>query len=539
MQKKRIKFATMQALAVKVLLCIVCTLTLLRGAAASDPADYLPLIVGQKWTLRSPAVSTPVVLEVLSRHDDQFEVKFDNPWVNSVMTFQPQAGKYILTALTMGGQSVPASNDVYYDFTVHDGQKWKNHIGTLTLISRSKTVRTRTRTYTNCVEIQEINSQGNKLYWFFAPGVGYVQFGDGPQAFVLDEASSGKSPAETPISVVQPPPLTAKRGVGSDRTWIALAANPAPDEGYTPQTVKRRFEQSLSAGVTYVYLSPKWNELEPRPGKYEFKDLDFLIGEAVSAGLPLVCNLRVIDTNQRAIPSDLMSKSFRDPKVRDRITNLLRAMLPRMHGKLRYMLIGNEVDGYFKAHQGEIGEYRDFFALGASVVKATVPGTPVSLSVTFDGLSIADNLLKPLLEQTDFLALTYYPLRPDFTVRDATDVPSDFGRMIQVAHGRKILLQEVGYPSSPINGSSEDKQAAMFAAVFRQLQEHLQDFIGANFLFMSNLSDSVVDTLAKYYSLPNGERFKAYLKTLGMLDDGGHPKKSWDVFQQQAQLLRK
>jgi len=510
-----------------------------RFAAASDPSDYLPLVAGQKWTLRSPAVGKPIILEVLSMHDNQFDVKFENPWINSVMTFQPQGGKYVLTALTMGGQSAPPSSDVYYDFTARDGQSWKNHIGTLTLVSRSKTVRTRTRTYTNCAEIQEINSQGNKLYWFFAPGVGYVQFGEGPQAFVLDEAASGLSAAATEPPVVQPPPLSAKASVGSGNTWIALAANPAPNEGYTPQTVKRRFEQSLSAGVTYVYLSPKWNELEPQPGKYQFKDLDFLISEAVSAGLPLVCNLRGIDTNQRAMPPDLTSKSFRDPNVKDRMTNLLHAMLPRMHGKLRYMLIGNEVDGYFKGHQGEIGEYRDFFASAASVVKATLPGTPVSLSITFDGLSIADNQLKPLLQQTEFLALTYYPLHPDFTVRDASDVPADFGRMIQVAHGRKILLQEVGYPSSAINGSSEEKQAAMFAAVFRQLQKHSEDFIGANFLFMSDLSDSVVDTLARYYSLPNADSFKAYLKSLGMLDDGGKPKKSWEVFQEQSQLLRK
>ena len=79
----------------------------------------------------------------------------------------------------------------------------------------------------------------------------------------------------------------------------------------------------------------------------------------------------------------------------------------------------------------------------------------------------------------------------------------------------------------------------MFAAVFRELSTHSQDFIGANFLFLSNLSDEVVNSLAKYYSLANADRFKAYLKTLGMLDDQGRPKKSWEVFQQQAQLMKK
>ena len=143
------------------------------------------------------------------------------------------------------------------------------------------------------------------------------------------------------------------------------------------------------------------------------------------------------------MPPDLMGKSFRDSKVRERFKGLISAMLTRMHGRLRYMLIGNEVDSYFRGHPGEVSDYSEFYKVGVAGVKAIVPGTQVSVSITFDGLGIADSLLEPLLQQTDFLALTYYPLRPDFTGRNPGDVPSDFNRIIQATQ----------WPQDPAPGS--------------------------------------------------------------------------------------
>lgn len=529
-------------------LAVLLLTTIISGAAAPTPAyaatpgndDYLPLAVGNKWVLRSRTVSTPIVLEVTGKSAEGYELKFDNPWISSVLTVQPAAGAVSLTALSMGGQrSAMPSGTVYYDFNVRDGQHWSNRIGTMTLVSRNKTVNASGRRYEHCVEIQEVNSKGDRLFWFFAPGIGFVQFGEGAWAFVLDESSS-RLPGHSNAVAGTGTTAVAAASVGSSggKVWIALAANPAASASFNPGTVNARFDQSVRAGISYVYLSPKWNELEPHQGKYNFKDIDFQIAQAVRNGLPLVCNLRVIDTGNRAMPSDLQHRSLRDREIKDRLLALIDAVMPRLKGRAQYMLIGNEIDSYFKGHRGEVQDYRDLLQAGAARIKQLQPGTRVSASITFDGIGEADSLLKPILDATDFFALTYYPLRPDFTVRDPEVVPSEFTRIIAAAHGKKILLQEVGCPSSPVNNSSEDKQARMFRAVFEQLRAHSNNFIGAYFFLMSDLPDSVVNSLAAYYKLPNADRFKAFLKTLGMFDDQGRPKKSWEVFQQEAPRMK-
>ncbi len=510
--------------------------------AARNSGDYLPLAVGTKWVLRSKSVSTPIVLEVTSKSGDGYELKFDNPWVSSVLTLRPANGAVTVTGVSMGGQraSVPAGT-VYYDFNARDGQQWSNRIGTMTLLSSRKKVTTSGRNYQDCVEIREVNSKGDQLFWFFAPGVGFVQFGEGAWAFVLDEASS-RLPGQRWAAPVEdnrpkPPARPGARGARSD-VLIALAANPASVQGFTPRAMTERFEESVRAGVSYVYLSPKWNELERQKGRYNFKDIDFQVDEALRYNLPLVCNLRILDTNQRSMPSDLQNRSLRDRELTDRLVAMLRALMPHLKGRARYILIGNEIDGYFKQHRGEVQDYADLFRTGAAAIKLMQPGANVSVSITYDGISEADSLLRPILEETDFFALTYYPLRPDFTVRDPDDVPSDFRRIISAARGKQILLQEVGYPSSPTNNSSEERQAELFRAVFEQLRSHGDVFIGAYFFLMSDLPDSTVNDLARYYSLPNADRFKAFLKTLGMFDDHGRPKKSWEVFQQEAQRVK-
>src|SRR5438445_1601144 len=119
--------------------------------------------------------------------------------------------------------------------------------------------------------------------------------------------------------------------------------------------------------------------------------------------------------------------------------------------------------------------------------------------------------LSQVARETDYLGLTYYPLSPDFRVRGPENVPSDFAQIFAAAGGNKILMQEIGCPSGGANGSSEDRQAGIYTAVLDQLAKQPQRFIAANFLFMSDFSDSVVDGLAKYYKMPGADRFRSFL----------------------------
>jgi hypothetical protein len=62
-------------------------------------------------------------------------------------------------------------------------------------------------------------------------------------------------------------------------------------------------------------------------------------------------------------------------------------------------------------------------------------------------------------------------------------------------------------------------------------------FVGVNFTFMSDFSDSVVKGFTAYYHMPGADRFASFLKTLGMFDDRGRPKKAWEVFARKVKSL--
>lgn len=508
-------------------------------AEAGSGSEYLPLTVGKRWVLRSATTEVPIVFEVLDKQGENYRLKFDNPWANSELMVTPKNGKYYVTAVTMQGQTAPLPDGtVYWDFTVPKGAKWSNQIGTMTVVARDKVVRAGDQTYNDVVQIHEVGRKGSQLYWAFAPGVGFVQFGEGEWAFYLDPSASHAAGART-TSTPEPAPIsTPTRSRTRGGPLIGLQANIFANEPLTPKTANAHYQTSLEAGITFQAFDQTWAILEPRPGKYDFDDLDFQVDQAVRSNVPIAYNVRIVDTGHKSVPGFLQHRGWRDPQMQERLLALIDSLAPRFRGHLQWIMIGNEIEPYFEAHRNEVADYSALFAVAAKRFRELVPGVQVSTTVTFDGLRLLDSLLKPLFDQSDFLSVTYYPMNPDFTFRDPGSAGSDFSRMISAAHGKEVILQEVGYASSPLNNSSEEKQARFFENVFRQLAAHRGVIVGANFLFMSDFSDTVVADLARYYNLPNAERFKSFLKTLGMFDDKGRPKKGWEVFRQQASRMK-
>jgi hypothetical protein len=509
-----------------------------QSAGNVSAADYLPLDVGKKWVLRNEHTAPTITLTVEGIENGVATVSFQNPWFDSKFLFRESGAQVLLDALEVKSQrmAMPAET-VYFDFSAPEGKPWQNTIGSMQVVAIHKQL----GKYDECIQIQETNKQGHKNLWSFAKGIGFVQFGSGRDAFVLDESASNlvggslpekptgegaASEAAAPINSAAPAVVPA----GWGNTRIALAHNPFANEPLTPFTVNSRFRQAVDAGVDYVYLSPKWEELEPSPGKYKFNDLDFQVGQAEKAGLPTILNIRVIDTGARPVPSDLKNKSFQDREMIDRLNALIDALSSHLKTRPAYLLIGNEINEYFDAHSNEVSGYAALFAAAKAHAQAKWDGVPTSTTITFGGLDKVSGQLLPITRQTDFFSLTYYPLKPDFTVRDPSQIPPDFERISRTAHGKKILFQEVGYPSSEKNDSSQDKQALAYSTFLDTLAGHKSEVIGASFLFMSDFSDSVTRDLATSYHLQNADRFGAFLQTLGLFDGNGNPKKSWAVF---------
>jgi hypothetical protein len=486
--------------------------------ASFRDVNYLPLDQGRRWVLRSPRSSKPIVLEVLSANAGDVRLRFDNPWISYDLRLISRDGRIYITALTTNGQTADLPpGTLYWDLAAQEKHAWSSPIGQYRVVSRHKKVRATGREFEDCLEIEETNQQGNQLYWTFAPDAGFVQFGEGKDAFVLDGTATRESATQG-----------ASPRAGNIR--IGLDANPFANESYGSQSVQARFRQARDAGVNLIYISPKWNEIETGREKYKLDDVEYRIGEAVQENLPAILHIRVIDTNQRAMPADLMGQPFDAEETGARLDLLLDAILPRLEGRVKYFLVGNEIDAYFKQHSGEVRAFAKLVARATAHIRARVPDAQIGVSTTLDGIDDAGQL-RPILDQTTFFALTYYPISPDFVVRDPSTVDTDFPRILAAAGSKKIFLQEVGCPTSAANGSSEEKQAEFFSRVLDRVASDSGRFIGVNFTFMSDFSDSLVKNFSAYYRMPGADRFASFLKTLGMFDGQGRPKKAWAVFE--------
>jgi hypothetical protein len=514
-------------------------LFLLFCSIAAAQGVYLPLQEGNRWDLRSGGQS--MTLEVTGRSGPAYRVRWSNPWVGTEFLFVPSGNQILLAGLDMGsGVAQMPPGTVYFDFDMRKGGSWSNALGRMTVIDRDKHIETRAGRFDHCIEIRATDKKNFSTYWTFAPGVGFVQFGQGGGAFLLESYSTGRSlsrapepPREAPVSRRGPREVSR----GGPQVLLGLDSNPTPGQGYGSESMRKSFRMAVETGTTYTSFLPKWDELEPTAGRYRFDDLDQRVRFAEENNLPISLNIRVVDGDHRAMPSRYQGWKFDDPQMKRALTDLLRAVGPRVHGRVKWIALGNEVDHYFERRRNEIGPYANLLDGVMGAVRDQFPDAQFTINFSDQHVGDLNDRYAPITSKIDFFSFNYYPVNSDFTMRPPDVAGPEMVRMIQSAGNKQVMFQELGYASSPILNSSEEKQAQFVANAFDVLRQNRSKVFAATFNWMSDLPQSVVDSLGKYYKLPNSDRFKEFLGTLGFFDRNGRPKAAWQEFQRQARTL--
>ena len=320
-------------------------------------------------------------------------------------------------------------------------------------------------------------------------------------------SGSGSSPDQ--------PPTQGARVLG-------LAVMSAPSTTYASA-----YDQAMAMGVREVSVSLDWEILEPTVGDY-----DNTLPGIIDTFYPLQTGditlvLRPLDTPGPRLPSDLAGLSFDDPAVisafEDLLTNL-HGQLTTLNasGKLKWIHVGNEIDAYLGSDTTRWAQWQTFFNAAKSRIESLWgTGVEVSSIVEFATLSNASTraLYLDLLPDLDSAVLTYYPLNADFTMRPPSTVAADFNFMVSTIPGKRILLQECGYPSSPVNNSSELLQADFISAVFDAWDTHSDRISLIDFTWQYDVSEATVDQWVIDFGMtgqPNENVFKQYLWTLGL-----------------------
>jgi len=154
--------------------------------------EYLPLAVGNRWVLRNSKLpDKPFTIEITQQKGEGYRFASTTPWGRSGWTLINRGGKYFMTEYGNSNDQwmpIPDGN-LYFDFSSPAGSKWSNQLGVHAVVSTSVQVRSANRTFDHCVQIKHTTGKTDTVFTF-GPGVGFVQFGEGAEAFVLDENSS-------------------------------------------------------------------------------------------------------------------------------------------------------------------------------------------------------------------------------------------------------------------------------------------------------------------------------------------------------------
>ncbi|NIJ52934.1 hypothetical protein [Dyadobacter arcticus] len=251
-----------------------------------------------------------------------------------------------------------------------------------------------------------------------------------------------------------------------------------------------------SKGINLFGMSPEWPELEASPSVYSLQNQIVnpltLIDPDQKKFKSYILVLKVIDSNRKTIPSDLMARSFDDPLVINRFKTLIDniSTLPSIN-RISHILIGNEVDGFLNTNPLQLSAFSAFYQQSINHIHAKIPHVKVGTIITFNSLVDHPAIFDLLAPASDFICYTYYPTdnsNPNWKMRPPSDAITDIALMAKKAGGKSFAFTEIGYPSSVENNSSQELQQRFVENMFDALKPH-KDNGKVEFVFYHGLYD--------------------------------------------------
>jgi len=333
----------------------------------------------------------------------------------------------------------------------------------------------------------------------------------------------------------QSPARTGERvGTAVFRQRIGVDANPKASSDYQQAAREESIALMRTTDANHFHYAKVWSEIEPRPGVYNTNEIRSLV--QLTSPLPIAFNLRVLDAGARNMPDAYKSLAWDSPEMVGHVADVIGQIAPVLGNRPWSYAIGNEIDLYFASRPGEVPAYGRMLQQVKSRVKTLHPAARFSSCFQFAAAPQLRTVYAPIVAPLDHVTFTYYPLGANFAVRPENSLDADLQTMLAAAQPRPIFLQEIGYPSSALLGSTPDRQSAFVKAAFETIRAAGPTKVfGATYLFQADLPEWMVNLITVAYG-NNTPTFRAFVETLGLRDANDRPKPAWDEFVRQAQL---
>lgn len=302
--------------------------------------------------------------------------------------------------------------------------------------------------------------------------------------------------------------------------------------------------RARSVGASYMILGLGWDQIEANspgdcntPGTY--KDPYNGVLSALNILLPsqkfgLSLSISPISTNIDLRPTYLRSLPFDDPLTICRFNMMLDFVFSKIPNvRLVSLQLGNEIDAYPMATQVSFWrQYWNLFVNAAAKARKARNGVPVSVVGTLYGAlgtsrnPLAKGGLKQLYSYADDVAVTYYPINTDYTIKSPTVISKDIGALVNLYPASPIYFNEIGFPSGSggYAKSSLSLQQQFVQQVFQTWDGYASHITHINFVRLNDLNITAAQSMASNYGLADNAPFVEDLQTLGVRNYAGADK---------------
>lgn len=301
-------------------------------------------------------------------------------------------------------------------------------------------------------------------------------------------------------------------------------------------------DYAVQNGINLFGMSPEWNVLEPNPNTYSLKDnltnpLNLLDPDETKLNSYILV-LKMIDTNIKSVPNDLVNVDFDSPDMITRFSLLLDKIFTEVPSikRVSHVLIGNEIDGYLNTNPDQIQRFKTFYSAAIQNIHELNPKVKVGTIITFSAAKNNPVLFNTYRSMGDFICYTYYPTNEENSIpwqmRPPNQVQDDIDWMVQNADGKPIAFTEIGYTSSEDNSSSEIQQAEFVQVMFSSLKPYI-DNKKIEFVYYHGMYDYPLGFCNQYAQQQGVDStyLCGFMNGLGLHNwETGEPKIAWNIF---------
>lgn len=328
-------------------------------------------------------------------------------------------------------------------------------------------------------------------------------------------------------------------------TKLGIIVN-TPTSKVTLETLKQVYQQASFTGAARTNLYLFWNNIEPEPGQYNWKDSDILMSFNKNNGMKTSLYFSIINGRLVGPYPQWMGIPGFGSNLQQKTVQVLDAILSRYDGQIDYLIIGGNLDSYFGDAEGSVSLYKEFFNNVYTELKQKHPGIKIGNAFSLNNV-LTKNLqhyVSDVGSTGDFVAFTYMPVdRLNEITKTPTEARQDLEESLNLVPDKPVAFFEVSWSTSEdIKGTERDQAEFLREAYdfYRQNQSKIEFFNWFRQFDRPQGSCKIEQQFEKSKIEIGGdqyvrERLGNYLCSAGLIKTDGSTKPAWEEFKKQIQ----